>query len=146
MTAGTEPGICNCAALRQAARQVSRLYDEALAPAAVSLNQFSVLARMDAVGSSTVQELAQRLVMDRSTLGHLLRPLAARGLVKLGVSKTDRRSREVTLTSAGKALLAKARPLWATAQRRFERGFGEMPALDLRAILRRVATLEFDRS
>src|SRR5271163_2390411 len=146
MTAGTEPGICNCAALRQAARHVSRLYDEALAPAAVSLNQFSVLARMDAVGLSTVQELAQRLVMDRSTLGHLLRPLAARGLVKLGVSKADRRSREVTLTAAGKALLAKARPLWATAQRRFESRFGATPARDLRATLGRVASLEFDRS
>ena len=29
---GLEPEICNCGALRQAARRVSKLYDDALAP------------------------------------------------------------------------------------------------------------------
>jgi len=41
-----EPEICNCAALRQAARHVTRFYDEALAPTGLGVNQFSILARL----------------------------------------------------------------------------------------------------
>jgi DNA-binding MarR family transcriptional regulator len=144
--AGVKPEICNGAALRQAARHVTRLYDDALAPIGIGLNQFSVLARMSRVGPSPVQELARHLVMDRSTLGHLLRPLEDHGLVRLRVSKEDRRSRVVMLTAAGKALLARALPLWAAAQARFESAFGEKPALNLRTTLKRIATSDFDRS
>jgi len=70
-----EPEVCNCAALRQAARRVTKLYDDALAPTRLGVNQYSILSRLSHVGPSTIQALAQLLVMDRSTLGHLLRPL-----------------------------------------------------------------------
>jgi len=139
-----EPEICNCAALRQAARRVTRLYDEALAPTGLGVNQFSILARLSRVGRSTIQDLAGLLVMDRSTLGHLLRPLEKRGFVKLEVSERDRRSRTIALTQAGKAAAAKARPRWAAAQRRFESTFGREAALELRTVLKEVATAEFD--
>ena len=138
-----EPEICNCAALRQAARRVTRLYDDALAPAGLGVNQFSILARLSLVGPSMIQDLAQLLVMDRSTLGHLLRPLEKRGFVKLEVSEQDRRGRMVTLTQAGKAAVAKARPRWAAAQRRFESTFGKDAALELRNVLKEIATAEF---
>src|SRR5271154_194165 len=115
----TEPELCNGGALRQAARRVTKLYDEALAPAGLGLNQYAILARLSRVGPGAIQDLAQLLVMDRSTLGHLLRPLETRGLVRLDVSERDRRSRTVALTAAGTALVARTRPLWAAAQRRF---------------------------
>src|SRR5258708_13267750 len=76
-----EPEICNCGALRQAARRVTRLYDDALAPAGLGVNQFSILARLNLVGPTTIQDLARLLFTDRSTLGHLLRPLENRTLV-----------------------------------------------------------------
>ena len=138
-----EPEICNCGALRQAARCVTRLYDDALAPIGLGVNQFSMLARLNLVGPRTIQDLPRLLVMDRSTLGHLLRPLEKRGFLKLEVSEQDRRSRMVALTDAGKAVVAKARPRWAAAQRRFERTFGKEAALELRAVLKEIATAEF---
>ena len=110
-----EPEPCTCAALRQAARRVSRWYDEALAPANVGINQFSLLARLDRLGPCTINELAASLVMDRSTLGHL----EARDLLTLRPCERDRRSRMLELTIEGRALLAEARPLWAAAQRTF---------------------------
>ncbi len=140
---GVEPEICNCGALRQAARRVTKLYDDALAPIGLGVNQFSILARLSLVGPSTIQDLARLLVMDRSTLGHLLRPLEKRSLVKLEVSEQDRRSRIVALTQAGKAAVARARPRWATAQRQFESTFGKEAALELRAVLKEIATAEF---
>ena len=138
-----EPEICNCAALRQAARRVTRLYDEALAPIGLSVNQFSILARLNRVRPSSIQKLARLLVMDRSTLGHLLRPLEKRGFVKLEVSERDRRGRKVALTPAGKAAAARARPLWAEAQRSFENTFGNEAALEIRAVLKEIAMTEY---
>ena len=141
-----EPEICNCGALRQAARRVTRFYDEALAPTGLGVNQFSILARLSRAGPSTIQDLARLLVMDRSTLGHLLRPLEKRGLVKLEVSAQDRRSCIVALTAAGKAAVAKARPRWAAAQRRFESAFGKDAAVELRTVLKEIATTDFAQS
>jgi DNA-binding MarR family transcriptional regulator len=138
-----EPEICNCGALRQAARRITRVYDEALAPVGLSVNQFSILARLNRVGPSSIQELARLLVMDRSTLGHLLRPLEKRGFVGLEVSEQDRRSRRVALTPAGNAAAAQARPLWAAAQRRFESAFGETASLELRSVLKEIAMAEY---
>ena len=138
-----EPEMCNCGALRQAARRVTKLYDDALAPIGLGVNQFSILVRLNLVAPSTIQDLARLLVMDRSTLGHLLRPLEKRGFVTLEVSKQDRRSRMIALTEAGKAAVAKARPRWAAAQRRFEGKFGKEAALELRAVLKEIATSEF---
>jgi DNA-binding MarR family transcriptional regulator len=138
-----EPEVCNCSALRQAARRVTRLYDDALAPTGLGVNQYSILIRLRRVGPSTIQDLARLLVMDRSTLGHLLRPLEKRGLVRLQVSEQDGRSRVIALTPAGRAIVAKGRPLWAKAQQRFARAFGETDALDLRRVLKQVAMADF---
>ena len=138
-----EPEMCNCGALRQAARRVTKLYDDALAPIGLGVNQLSILVRLNLVGPSTIQDLARLLVMDRSTLGHLLRPLEKRGFVTLEVSKQDRRSRMIALTEAGKAAVAKARPRWAAAQRRFEGKFGKEAALELRTVLKEIAMADF---
>jgi DNA-binding MarR family transcriptional regulator len=110
-----EAEICNCAALRQAARRVTRLYDDVLAPIGLGVNQYSILARLNRVGPSTIQELARLLVMARSTLGHLLRPLEKRNFVKLQVCEQDRRSHIVALTEAGEAAVAKASALGRSA-------------------------------
>ena len=137
------PEVCSCAALRQAARHVTQFYDAALAPSGLGLNQFSILSRLKAVGPVAIQDLARLLVMDRSTLGHLLRPLARRRLVTLATDAHDRRSRRVALTAGGRALLVEARPMWVEAQRRFSRTMGEDAARELRVVLTRVATSEF---
>jgi DNA-binding MarR family transcriptional regulator len=50
--------------------------------------------------------------MDRTTLTAALKPLERRGLVRVDVDKKDRRSRRLTLTRKGKALLATALPVW----------------------------------
>lgn len=126
---------CNCAALRQASRFVTRVYDQALAPCGLGINQFSILARLERLGPLMMQDLARALVMDRSTLGHLLRPLEARGLVGLATDAADGRCRVVSLTDTGRDRLAEARPLWEAAQVRFEQAFGVSRAAALRATL-----------
>lgn len=84
-------------------------------------------------------ELAAAMVMDRSTLGHNLRPLERDGLVVLRPAEDDRRKRYVELTRGGRDLLVRARPLWRGAEHRFETIFGRGPAAELRAVLLRIA-------
>ena len=134
---------CHCSALRQAARRLSQYYDEALAPVGIGINQYSVLARTARLGPCAIGHLAADLVMDRSTLGHLLRPLEARGLVALGASSGDRRRKAVTITTAGENLVARARPLWMQAQRHFNATYGAEAARALRMQLDAVASLDF---
>jgi DNA-binding MarR family transcriptional regulator len=84
-------------------------------------------------------ELAAAMVMDRSTLGHNLRPLERDQLLVLRQSEHDRRKRYVELTRKGKAVLRRARRMWRVAEGRFEDIFGKQPAAELRAVLLRIA-------
>jgi DNA-binding MarR family transcriptional regulator len=136
------PEICSCSALRQAARHLTRLYDGVLAPAGIGLNQYSILAKLERFGPQILQDLAGRLVMDRSTLGHLLRPLTARRIVKISPPKDDRRQRVISLTPAGLAVLNDAKPLWAKAEQHFQRVFGANDAFGLRVALKRVTAAD----
>ena len=90
----------------------------------------------------TLKALAEKMVMDRATLGHNVRPLQARGWIALTVG-ADRRSRLVELTAAGRSVLQDARGLWREAQRSFEHAFGPQEAAELRTALGRVAAMEY---
>ena len=137
----TEP-ICNCYSLRQATRRVTQLYDQALAPLDLRSTQFTLLSEIRRLGPISLISLAQVMVIDRATLGHNVRPLQSRGLLKLTVGQ-DRRSRELTLTKAGRAILTDAGRLWKQAQSRFESEIGHKEAGRLRALLHRVSSAEF---
>ena len=138
------PETCTCSALRQASRHLTRLYDEALASVGLGINQFSILSKLESLGPQTLNGLADRLVMDRSTLARLLRPLEERDLVSVAVSEQDRRHRRIALTHTGAALMREARPLWVAAEKRFQIVFGAEPALDLRMALKRATFVAFD--
>lgn len=134
---------CHCSALRQASRRITQMYDHALAPVGLRVTQLPILATLEEDGPMPMHALAARLVMDRATLGHNLRPLESQNLVSRAVGP-DRRSRVVVLTDEGRALLARARPLWRDAQTAFEAAFGPDDARALRTVLARVAALELD--
>jgi DNA-binding MarR family transcriptional regulator len=135
-----KPEICNCLALRQASRHVTQFYDLHLAAAGLRTTQFSILAKLRALGPLTINALASELVMDRTTLGRNVLPLARAGLIAAIRGSADRRSKELRLTEAGLARLRQARKGWAEAQAQFEAVFGSKRSVELRAILSAVAT------
>jgi DNA-binding MarR family transcriptional regulator len=133
---------CTCGSLRKASRRVSQFYDTALAPVGIKSTQYSILSEVDrrsVEGPVTMCELATAMVMDRSTLGHNLRPLARDDLVVLRMSAHDRRKRYVELTKKGRSMLQRSRRLWRHAEGRFEDIFGKEPAAELRAVLLGIA-------
>lgn len=132
---------CNGTAMRKASRRMTQLYDDALAGAGMRSTQFTILAELyrSRARPPTLQELADALVMERSALGHTVRPLERDGLVLLQASGTDRRRRHVTLTPAGLAAYRAAVPLWQQAQRHFETIYGADNAEQLRHLLLTIA-------
>jgi DNA-binding MarR family transcriptional regulator len=87
----------------------------------------------------SVQELAEELVLDRSTLGQNLRPLERDNFLTLLTDPRDRRVRLIALTKPGIAKYNEARSYWATAQERFEEVFGKEEAAKLRSALLAIA-------
>jgi DNA-binding MarR family transcriptional regulator len=110
---------CLCNALRQASRAVSRLYDEELRGVGLRATQFSLLRVLARAGQVRQGDLSGLTHLEETTLTRNLRPLVAAGWVAVR-SGEDRREKLVTITEAGTAKLAEARPAWERAQARMQ--------------------------
>ncbi len=106
---------CVCLNLRKMSRIITQMYDEALKPSGLRSTQLPVLVTLVSVGSMTVNDLAEDLVMDRTSLSRLHRPLVTRGLVKMTPGE-DRRTRELSITPRGREAVATAIPMWDRVQ------------------------------
>lgn len=133
---------CTCANLRKASRAVTQLFDKALQPTGLRVTQLSILVSISRVGSITINQLAERLVMDRTTLARNLKPLEKQGLIKIG-SGVDQRTRVLSITERGHEVLVKAFPLWKKAQAQMIKGLGEEHWQDLLARLSETVAVAF---
>ena len=135
---------CNATMLRKASRHLSGMYDNALVGSGLRATQFAILAELNRNRDHPllIGELARNMAMDRSTLGHNLRPLYRDGLVALAVDE-DRRGRRVVLTAVGYLKFRQTMPFWEQAQQRFEALFGSDRAEQLRQLA--AAVLDTDR-
>lgn len=124
-------GTCAFLHLRMASRAVTRLFDEILRPSGLRATQLSVLVPISLNSPITITHLAEELVMDRTSLSRLLKPLEKSGLVRI-VSGEDQRTREVALTLRGQEAVAQAIPLWEKAQAHVVQEMGEERWLKLR--------------
>ena len=129
-------GHCLCLHAQRAARALARRFDEALRPLALTNGQFSLMMALNRPEPPSLGSVATLLAMDRTTLTAALKPLERRGLVTVIASHKDRRSRLLSLTSEGQAILAQAFPIWRQAHADLDRQLAEHDAGDLRAALR----------
>jgi DNA-binding MarR family transcriptional regulator len=131
---------CLCNVLRRASRAVSRLYDQELRGVGLRNTQFSLLSMLQRSGEVRQGDLGPLTVLDETTLTRALRPLVDRGWVTVRAGK-DRRERLVSITGAGTAKLAKARPAWERAQKRLQSSLPRDVWENLMSILPEVARL-----
>jgi DNA-binding MarR family transcriptional regulator len=129
---------CLCLHLQRAARALARRFDQALRPLGLTSGQYSTLMSLNRPEPPSIGSVASLLAMDRTTLTAALKPLERRGLVAVMVDADDRRSRRLKLTPAGRALLARAVPVWrsthAEIDRLLPRAGSERLRRDLRAL------------
>ena len=103
---------CLCLHLQRAARALARRLDEAFRPLGLTSGQYSLMMSLNRPEPPSIGSVASLLAMDRTTLTAALKPLQRRRLVTVMVDAGDRRSRRLRLTPAGRALLARAVPVW----------------------------------
>jgi DNA-binding MarR family transcriptional regulator len=102
-----------------------------------------VLVVLYLAGPQTIHELAERMALDRTTIGRNLRPLAHQGLLTL-TSGSDQRTRVVTLTAHGQETLLRVVPQWEQAQDHMVTGIGQEQVAALLAQLSTVAAQAHD--
>lgn len=103
---------CLCFAVRRAARALSRRFDEAFRPLGITNGQFSLMMSLNRPDSPRMSDIADFLAMDRTTLTAALKPLEKSGFISVRPDDRDRRNRRLSLTDAGREILARAVPIW----------------------------------
>jgi DNA-binding MarR family transcriptional regulator len=131
MTIPSRPYLCYALAARKSARHLSRLYDRHLAPVGLSVSQFSILRLLKEHRRLKSSELAEIMIMERTSLIRALKPLQSSGWVVAERSDDDRAFR-ITLSPLGMRKVADAIPFWAEAQAAFEREVGRDRAVKFR--------------
>jgi len=126
---------CLCLHTQRAARALARRFDDALRPFDLTNGQFSLLMSLNRPAPPNLGSVADLLAMDRTTLTAALKVLERRGLVKVLVDKEDRRSRLLSITAAGRALLNKAFPVWKETHARVDQQLAGLSPDRLRAAL-----------
>lgn len=131
---------CAGFSIRRAARVIANLYDEALAPSGLKGTQFSLLNALALIETATIGQLADRLLLDRTTLTRNLKPLEQKGLISM-TRGSDPRTKGLSLTAKGATTLQSALPLWEQAQSAVEAILGRTKLARLRADLKTLEKL-----
>jgi DNA-binding MarR family transcriptional regulator len=106
---------CALLNLRKASRAVAQVYERIMSRSGLTGPQFGALVAMSLKNEWTLTPLANALTIDRTTLTRNLALMEREGLIGIEVG-ADRRERVIRLTEKGERLLAKAIPLWRSAQ------------------------------
>lgn len=116
--------------LAQAAKAVSRAFDEALAAAGGSLPTWLVLIALQTRELASQRELADAVGVRGATLTHHLDAMEAAGLVSRERDPDNRRVQRVVLTRRGQAAFQRMRGAAVAFDQRLRKG---LPAAELAA-------------
>lgn len=114
---------CYCASLRQAARAISQKYDAALRDTGLTITQFTLLNMISQMPLPRVNDLADALAMDQTSLSRTLRTMERDGLVA-EVAGEDKRESRWALGPQGQKRFKKAFPVWQATQKSIEKILG----------------------
>lgn len=112
---------CLCLHTQRAARVLARRFDEAFRPVGLTNWQFSLMMSLNRPEPPGIGAVAPLLGMDRTTLTAAVKPLQRRGLIDILSNPADKRGRLLSLTAAGRTLLARAVPIWKRVHAELER-------------------------
>ena len=129
------PLACTGGRARKLTRRMTSFYEQHLRRVGLKLSQYSVLMNISAEPQA-LQQIADRLEMDRTTLTRSLTALVQNGWVA-DVPGTDARQRRLVLTPSGQAFRDEAHQVWRDAQRALEAQLGRDFVATLNAQLER---------
>ncbi len=126
--------------IRKAMRATSQHYDKMLAPSGLRGTQFTILTALSISEPISITDLAEELVMERTTLTRNLKPLEKEDLLQIIPNIHDRRSRQIKITKAGRKTQKMALPYWRKAQQQMVNFMGKSNSKQFISDLRLAAT------
>ena len=108
---------------RRAMRALTTVYDKALSPLGIKGTQFTLLNAIHLLQQTTVNQLAEVLLIDRTTLTRNLRRLKGQGFIEMMVG-ADKREKLILLSGDGKDVLKQALPVWRSVHKRVQSVLG----------------------
>ncbi|MEL6263223.1 MAG: MarR family winged helix-turn-helix transcriptional regulator [Cyanobacteria bacterium J06626_6] len=106
---------CVARRLRQVNRTITRLYDEALRPYGLTVNQLNILAVVISEKQIRPGQLGQTLGMEKSTVSRTVDRMIRKEWLKAAPG-TDSRTQVLTVTTKGRKLLLTVSPIWDNLQ------------------------------
>ena len=106
-----------CIAFRVRAlnRVITNLYDAALQPFGITVNQATMLIMLSLVGEATPGRIGQVLIMEKSTISRNLDRMKKQGWIETS-GRDGGKEQVVQVTPAGRTLLTMFHPSWERAQ------------------------------
>lgn len=126
--------------MRKVTRAVTQYFDRFLEPTGIRATQFTLLVALFSTKGKTLTEIAESLVMDRTTLTRNLKPLEKSGLIAT-VQTLDKRSKAYVLTEKGEQAVERCIPLWQQAQSSVVNSLGDETYEDIVSKLSRMLTI-----
>jgi DNA-binding MarR family transcriptional regulator len=123
------------------AERRGRARDQKCGPGDLTQTQIRAMYRLDVAGESTAGDLAKAAELSPASVSAMLDHLERDGIVERTRSESDRRVVVVSLTEAGRALLAEKRERWRARGRE---ALADVPESDLLAaadVIRRMAAM-----
>lgn len=123
----------------QAARSLSRAFDDALAAAGGSLPLWLVLLNLKANPTGSQREIAEAMGVSEATLTHHLNGMDAKGLITRRRDPANRRVHVLELTESGEAAFHRLRAAAVEFDRRLRQGITDEEIAQIQGVLDRLA-------
>lgn len=115
---------CVASRVRYLNRIMTSIYDQALRPLGITINQLNVLVAFSQMGQVSAKKVGSFLQMDPSTMSRNLERMRKAGWLR-SIPGEDARTVLLSVTPAGSRLIEKALPYWQQAQTRAQELMGE---------------------
>ena len=115
---------CICFNVRKASKVITSIYEQMFKPLGITAPQAALLATVRRLGPLTVNELAEAVATDRTTLTRNLKILERDSLVNLKPG-ADKRVKEVSITATGKDISNESSVIFQRFQDKVHGAVGE---------------------
>lgn len=102
--------------LHRASRVLTTMYNAHLRETNMTMAQFTLLRNIAALSPANVTQIAEAMLMDRTSVTRLIEPLITSGYAKSEPSEDDKRVRWISVTDAGTKALSGSFEAWQAAQ------------------------------
>ena len=124
---------CIAYRVRRLNRVITNIYDRALKPLGLKVNQANILAMLSLTDHASSADIARMLLMEKSTVSRTVDRMKKNGWLSVA-GHGDGPSQVVSVTPQGRKLMAAAHAQWKKAQKQAAELLGEEGVVAIRKL------------